>query len=120
MSAPNLTNISTITAKSLSIELTTSTPHTLENPSSSNKVFKVNSIVIGNIDGTNAATISVRLGKSGVSAIDIFRTISVPANSSLVLIDRNSSIYLEEGDVLLFTPSANNDLVAMINYEEIS
>tara|TARA_Y100001937_G_scaffold91998_1_gene124522 strand:- start:215 stop:577 length:363 start_codon:yes stop_codon:yes gene_type:complete len=120
MAAPNLTSISTITAKSLTIGLTTTGLHTLENPSSSNKVFKVNSIVIGNIDGTNAATINVRFDKSGVSAIDIFRTISVPANSSLVLIDRNSSIYLEEGDVLLFTPSANNDLVAMINYEEIS
>ena len=119
MSAPNLATVATITAKSVNASLVTGGTDVLTNAADSGKVFKVNNIVVGNIDGTNAATVTMRFTKVSTGT-DIFRTISVPANSSLVLIDRNTAIYLEENNLLHFTASADSDLVVMINYEEIS
>ena len=54
MAAPNLVNVATITAKSVQAALsTTLTTEILANGSSSGKVFKVNNILVANIDGTN-------------------------------------------------------------------
>tara|TARA_R100001163_G_scaffold53209_1_gene40574 strand:+ start:166 stop:531 length:366 start_codon:yes stop_codon:yes gene_type:complete len=121
MAAPNLANISTITAKSAQAALTTTlTTELLANGSSSGKVFKINNILVANIDGTNAATTSVFITKSGGSPIALASTINVPADSSLVVIDKNSALYLEEGDNIEGGASAASDLVITINYEELS
>jgi len=85
--------------------------------SNSNKVLKVNALYVANVDGTNAADISVALYRSGV-AYKIAHTVSVPADSTLDVISK--SIYLEEGDDLRLTASANSDLEAVCSYEEIS
>ena len=85
--------------------------------SNSNKVLKVNALYVANVDGAVAADISVALYRSGV-AYKIAHTVSVPADSTLDVI--NKSIYLEEGDDLRLTASANSDLEAVCSYEEIS
>ena len=121
MSAPNLVNVSTITAKSVQAALTTTlTTEILANAASSGKVFKVNNILVANIDGTNAADASVFITKSGGSPIAIASTISVPADSTLVVVDKNSALYLEEGDNIEAGASANSDATITINYEELS
>jgi hypothetical protein len=121
MAAPNLVNVSTITAKSVQGALTTTlTTEFLANAAASGKVYKVNNILVANIDGTNAADASVFITKSGGSPIAIASTISVPADSSLVIVDKNTSIYLEEGDNIEAGASADSDLVITINYEELS
>ena len=59
MAAPNLVNVATITAKSVQADLsTTLTTEILANGSSSGKVFKINNILVANIDGTNSADAS--------------------------------------------------------------
>ena len=121
MAAPNLANISTITAKSVQAALTTTlTTEILANASSSNKVFKINNIIVANIDGTNAADASVAITKSGGSPIMIASTVSVPADATLVVVDKNTSLYLEEGDNIEAGASANSDATITINYEELS
>lgn len=121
MAAPNLVNVSTITAKSTQGALTTTlTTEFLANAAASGKVFKVNNILVANIDGTNAADASVFITKSGGSPIAIASTISVPADATLTVIDKNTAIYLEEGDNIEAGASANSDLVITINYEELS
>ena len=92
----------------------------MQNAASSGKVFKINNIIIANIDGTNAADATVAITKSGGSPIKIASTISVPADATLVVIDKNSSIYLEEGDNIEAGAGADNDLTITINYEELS
>ena len=119
MSAPNLATVSTITAKAVHADLTTSGADILTNATDSGKVFKVNNIVVGNVDGTNSATVSLRLIIAGTGRF-IYSQISVPAGSSLVLVDRNTAIYLEENGIIHMVASANSDLTVMINYEEIS
>ena len=99
MANPNLVNVTTITAKSLQAALTTTlTTQILENAAASGKVFKINNIIIANIDGTSSVDISVFITKSGGSPVAIASTVSVPADSTLIAFDKNSSIYLEEGD----------------------
>tara|TARA_R100001126_G_C4870116_1_gene172520 strand:+ start:11 stop:379 length:369 start_codon:yes stop_codon:yes gene_type:complete len=121
MAAPNLVNVSTITAKSVQATLnTTLTTEILANASSSDKVFKVNNIIIANIDGSSAVDVSVFITKSGGSPIAIASTISLPADATLVVIDKNTGIYLEEGDNIEAGASANSDATITINYEELS
>ena len=62
MSAPNIVNVATITAKTDTLLLTgTSAVQLLENPASSGKVIKVKCIVVANVDGTNTASITVAI-----------------------------------------------------------
>ena len=121
MAAPNLVNVATITAKSVQAELnTTLTTEILANASSSNKVFKINNIIVAKIDGTNAADASVAITKSGGSPIMIASTVSVPADATLVVVDKNTALYLEEGDNIEAGAGAASDLTITINYEELS
>ena len=121
MAAPNLVNVATIKAKSVQAALsTTLTTEILANGSSSGKVFKVNNILVANIDGTNSADASVAITKSGGSPIMIASTLAVPADSTLVVVDKDTGLYLEEGDNIEAGASAASDLVITINYEELS
>jgi hypothetical protein len=124
MTAPNIVNVTTITGKSAVVDLTgTSATLVVENPASSGKVFKINSLVVSNVDGTNAADITVSFFSEdniGGTATEIVSTVSVPADASLVVIDKNTSIYLEEDRSLGATAGAANDLKVIVSYEEIS
>ena len=84
----------------------------------SNKLQKINSLIIANIDGTNAATIDVWVTRSSADYY-IAKTISVPADATLVVIDKNMGLYLTESDVLKIQASAAGDLSATCSYEEI-
>jgi hypothetical protein len=117
MAAPNIVNVTTIIGKTAVQAVTTSATAIVTNSAASNKVFKVNSLYVSNVDGTNAADITVDLFRSSV-AYRIASTISVPADSTLDVISK--AIYLEEGDTLRLTASANSDLEAVCSYEEIS
>jgi hypothetical protein len=124
MAAPNIINVTTILGKSAVVNLTTTNATAvLSNAASSNKVFKVNSLVVSNVDGTNAADITIALYSEddiGGTATEIVSTVSVPADASLIVIDKNTSIYLEEDRSIGATAGAANDLKVVVSYEEIS
>jgi hypothetical protein len=124
MTAPNIVNVTTITGKSAVVDLTTTAATAVvSNAAASGKVFKINSLVVSNVDGTNAADITVSYYSEddiGGTATQIVSTISVPADSSLVVIDKNTSIYLEEDRSIGATASAANDLKVLVSFEEIS
>ena len=124
MAAPNIVNVTTITGKSAVVSLTTtSATAVVSNAASSGKVFKINSLVVSNVDGTNAADITISYYSEddiGGTATEIVSTVSVPADASLVVIDKNTSIYLEEDRSLGATAGAANDLKVVVSYEEIS
>lgn len=117
MAAPNIVNVATITGKTAVLAVTTTATAIVTNSGSSGKVFKINALYISNIDGVNAADVNVDLFRSS-TAYRIAQTISVPADATLDIISK--SIYLEEGDALRITASANSDLEAVCSYEEIS
>jgi len=119
MAAPNIVNVSTITGKTNVSILSTSATDVVSNPASSGKVFKINTVFISNVDGTNAADVTVSVFRSSVE-YKIVSTVSVPADATLTVITKDTSIYLEEGDALRMSASANNDLESVCSYEEIS
>ena len=124
MSAPNIVNVTSIIGKSAVVDLTsTSATSVLSNAASSGKVFKIESLIVANVDGTNAADITINYYSAaalGGTATEIVSTVSVPADASLVVIDRNTSIYLEEDRSIGATAGSANDLKVIISYEDIS
>lgn len=124
MAAPNIVNVTTITGKTDQINLTTtSATAVVSNAASSNKVFKINSLVVSNVDGTSAADITIAVYSEddiGGTATELVSTVSVPADASLVVIDKNTSLYLEEDMSIGATAGTANDLKVVVSYEEIS
>ena len=116
MANPNLVNVTSITGESVQAALTT-TLTTEILVAASDTLVKVNSIIIANIDGSSAVDVSVFITKSGGSPLAIASTVSVPADATLVVIDKNSALYLEEGDNLEAGASAAGDAVMTVNYE---
>lgn len=119
MAAPNLANVTTITGKTAVLAVTTSATAIVTNSAASNKVLRINTLIIANVDGSNDADVTVDIFRSSTS-YKIANTITVPADASLVVISKDKSIYLEEGDSLRCTASANGDLEAICSYDDIS
>ena len=120
MAAPNVANLTLITSKTAFANASTTIANVVANPASSNKVFKINSIIASNIDGTNAADISVSYYPSDAVDYHIVRTVPVPADASIVVMSKDSSIYLEENTAIRILASANSRLQILCGYEEIS
>jgi len=119
MAAPNIVNVSTITGKTVGAALTTSSADTVTNSAGSGKVFKVNTILVANVDGTNNADVTVGFyNADNTTTYKIAHTITVPADATLDVM--NKAIYLEEGDKITALASANSDLEIVVSYEEIS
>ena len=124
MAAPNIVDVSTIIGKSATIALSTTSQTTLvSNAASSGKVFKINMIQIANVDGSNACDVTVDVhsaASGGGTAYSLVSTISVPADASLVAVDKGTALYLEEDRSITATAGTANDLEVIVSYEEIS
>jgi hypothetical protein len=124
MTAPNVVNVSTITGKTATIALSSTAATTLvSNAASSGKVFKINMIQVANVDGSNACDVTVDVhsaASGGGTAYSLVSTVSVPADASLVALDKGTAIYLEEDKSITATAGTANDLEVIVSYEEIS
>jgi hypothetical protein len=124
MAAPNIVNVATITGKSFYLALSgTSATALVSNAASSGKVFKINMIQVANVDGSNACDVTVDYHTQddiGGTAYSLVATVSVPADASLVVIDKNTALYLEEDRSISVTAGTANDLEVLVSYEEIS
>ena len=120
MANPNIVNVTSIFGKTVGAAVTTTVAALVSNSAASNKIFKINSLTIANVDGVNSADITVDVFKNQATALRLAFTIAVPADATLVVISKDSAIYLEENDSLRVTASANGDLEAVCSYEEIA
>jgi hypothetical protein len=128
MANPNIVAVATIFGESVGYNLSATLDATLMTVSSG-KLLKVNRITVANVDGTNAANVNLSITKlnftsAGVTNFDtsgtffIAKTISVPADATLVLLD--TPIYLMEGDILKGGASVASDLDLVISYDVIA
>jgi len=135
MAHPNIVNVSSIHAQSIGFNLSSTATTTLFTVGD-DRVIKVNTIMVANVDGTNAATVDLFVTKAQVDTEDdalvgafttniditgsfyLAKTISVPADATLVLL--SSPIYLCEGDILKGGASAASDLDLFVSYELIN
>ena len=130
MANPNIVNVTSISGGNAAWALTNNITTTLFTVNA-DYIVKINSLIVTNIHGTNAATVSVEIngltttGLTGLaltgalsSQVRIASTMNVPADDSLVLIDK--PIYLMEADVLRGGASAASVLELFASYEVIN
>ena len=124
MANPNIVNVAAIYGNNASVSLsTTSATSIVSNAASSGKVFKINTIMVANVDGTNAADITINKYSAaalGGTAYAIASTISVPADATLIIVDKTTSIYLLENESIGATAGSASDLVVTASWEEIN
>ena len=124
MANPNIVNTASIVGNnSLTALSTTSATAIVNNPASSGKVYKINSIVVSNVDGTNPADISINIYSQddlGGTAYSLVSTIAVPADASLIVVDKTTAIYLKEDQSVGAVAGFADDLVVTASWEEIS
>jgi len=124
MAAPNIVGVVTVTGITTALNLTTSSTVFLANSTNSGKVMKVNSIIVSNIDGSSSADVNIKYHTASTTGaaptFSIAHTIAVAADSTLIALDKASTIYLQEGQSLTASASANSDLDIICSYEEIS
>jgi hypothetical protein len=127
MSGPNIVNVTNILGKSNVANITTVSSSVIVNPVNSDKVFKINTIMVSNVDGTNSGNVTVELFKFGAqntstgtgnAVYSIANVVTVPAKSSLDILSK--SLYLEEGDQIRVRGDANNRLHFISSFEEIN
>lgn len=130
MAAPNLLNITTVTGKTTAYTpINTNTAVLINNPASSNKVFKINSILATNVSNA-AANASVSLytnagvnqggSPSSGTTFQLVANVSVPSTATLIVIDKASAFYLEEANSIVVTSGTANATVFSVSYEDIS
>ena len=102
----------------------------LANAASSGLVYKIDQIVVANVNGSSAANATVSVytngavaqgsAPSGGTAYPIISTVSVPANASLIAMDKTTTLYLQEGTSITITSGTASALTFTISYESIS
>ena len=98
MAAPNLIGATTINGKTSGTSLTTTVATTvLNNPASSGKCLKINTLNVSNYSASSATiTVSYNTGAnlSGTS-FQIVANVTIPSYATLNIIDKSSQYYLE-------------------------
>jgi hypothetical protein len=119
MAAPNIVNVTSIYGKTMGAALGTTTTTDILT-CGAEKVLKINSIIASNVDGSNNATITCYVWDSSASTrYALAFTVTVPADSTLIIVGKDNPIYLEEGDQIEAGASASGDIELIISYEEI-
>lgn len=124
MTAPNIrANTGTIEGKVVGLAVTNIAQDLITNASSSNKLLKVNTILVANVDGAAADEVIITLVKAynsgSSSTFHLAKNIVIPPKASLDVLA--GSVYLEEDDkIMVAGVAASGDLEVVASYEDIS
>jgi hypothetical protein len=131
MANPNIVNVTSILGTTTYLTPSGTTAVVLvPNAASSGTVFKINQIVAANVNGAAAvdATVSIYTNgavaqgsaPSGGSAFPIVSTVSVPADASLIVVDKTTALYLMEDTSIVVTSGTASGITYSISYEVIA
>ena len=131
MANPNIVNVTSIYGSTTYYTPSGTTAVVLlPNAAASGTVIKINQIVATNVNGATAVNATVSLYTNGAvaqgsapaggTAYPIASTISVPANASLIVVDKSTAIYLMEGTSITVTSGTASGITYSISYEIIS
>jgi|TARA_B100000085_G_scaffold44468_1_gene37598 hypothetical protein len=120
MANPNIVNVTSIYGKVDGHALTTDAI----SASASNvitcgadQLYKINSIIVANVDGADAVNIDVAVNLASDARFYLAKTVALPADSTLVVVGKDSPIYLEEGDELEARADVASDAELIVSYE---
>ena len=119
MAAPNVVNVTSIYGKTTGLALTSSSQDVLTCPAE--KLLKVNSIIVANVDGSSADDVDVIFyNADNTTGYHLAKLVTVPSKSTLVVLGKDAPIYLEEGDKIQANgAAASGDLEIIVSYEEL-
>ena len=120
MAAPNLVNVTSITGKIDGHALTTdaiSASGSNVLTCAADKLIKINSIIVANVDGSDSVNIDVAVNLASDARYYLAKTVALPADSTLVVIGKDSPIYLEESDELEARADVASDAELVVSYE---
>lgn len=117
MAAPNIVNVASILGRTNLLACTTSAQTLVTGVA--NKVLKVNSIYATNITGSSTHDVSVAVRRSSVDYYLSF-TISVPGDATLIVVSKDTAVYLEENDSIVAFASSNSVIHCVASFEEIA
>jgi hypothetical protein len=123
MANPNIVNVTSIFGSTtyLTPSTTAATVWTALTPAV-NTVNKVNNIVASNVTASAVAvTVSINSATGGGgTAFDIAYQISVPANASLIIIDKTTSIYVGEAQSIVVTVGTGSAIELTSSFEALT
>ena len=131
MANPNIVNVTAIYGTTTYYTPTGTTAVVLlANAASSGLVYKINNIVAANVNGSAAVDTTVSIYTNGAvaqgsapaggTAYPIVSTVSVTADASLIVADKTTGIYLQEGTSIVVTSGTASGITYSISYENIS
>jgi hypothetical protein len=124
MANPNLVAMAGMYGNNSLTSLSTTNPtEIVSNAASSGKVYKINSLIVTNVDGTLAADVTVNVysqASLGGTPYAISSTVTIPADVSLIVLDKTTAFYLKENQSIGATAASANDLVVLCSWEEIN
>jgi len=124
MANPNINNATSVVANNASLSLTsTSATQLVSNAASSGKVYLIDGITVANIDTANAVTVTVALYQSATNtgtAYELCSTVSIPANASLIVVDKSQGVSLLEAESIYVTAGTASKLKVNASWKELS
>lgn len=123
MAAPNIVNIASMYGRITYLAPANTTANTLlSNAASSGLLYRVNTLTATNVTASPAVTtVSINSAASGGgTAYRIAYQITVPAYSSLVLIDKNGYQNLPEDSSIVVTSGTSSAIEYVCSYDEIA
>lgn len=117
--AANLQDITEVVHGMKGQSLSNSNTSVLSGGSVETVTYKINSIIIANKNGTSDVDVSV-FWSGAVTTAFIANTVTVPADSTLVLTTKDNPIYLSAFCNLNAYASTSGDADILISYERIT
>ena len=118
MANPNIVNVTEIYGNTAVQLATTGAVNLVVNANGSGKIYKINSLYVSNYEGTNARDITINHVIAG-NSISILSTVSVAADSTLVAITKDSSVYLMENQQIAILANVVSSLNVICSWDEI-
>ena len=133
MANPNIVQVTTINGKSMGYNTTTSNgamipPEVGVTGVPTDEVYKINSITVANVTTGTTAWVSVWRGTNSIAAPYgagsvngyLAYQIDVPPKTSISILGKSTSIYLNEGHQIVAVTNTNSVLEFSASYEVIS
>ena len=122
MAAPNIVGVTSIVGVSTFLSIANTSANTLvSNPANSDYVYKINSIIIAN-DSGGTAKVTVKIHNEAAGAgtsFSLANNVGITSETTLVIMDKASSIYLEENKSITVQANLANYVDVICSYETI-
>ena len=118
MANPNIVNVTAIYGNTVVQSVGTTMATVVQNSAASGQIYKVNTLSVTNAN-TVATSVTLELNQAGTNTA-IAKTINVPPSSMIVLLAKDTGIYLLENNSLQLSAGIAGSITAICSFEQLS